>query len=87
MKRSERYFRDARHMALMSATSISIMTALAVWSIALYLDRNAWSIGLGLAAFAAFGWAALAARECAHLYRIGSELERDELRRAIRPRL
>lgn len=92
MKRSERYFRNARASAWQAATAFMASLAAACWVPGAMIDNQQgaspfWLFALITAAAASGVWSICAAREAMALYRIGTEEELHEARRAIRPRI
>ena len=92
MKRSERYYRDSRAAAYQSATAFMASLTSACWIPGAIIDNQQgaspiWLFALITISAASGAWAIYAAREAMTLYRLGTEEELHEARRAIRPRI
>ena len=92
MKRSERYYRNARASAWQAATLFMTSIAAACWVPGAMIDNSQGSSPIWLFALIATSaiagvWAICAAREAIVLFRIATEEELHEARAAIRPRI
>ena len=88
MKRSERFFRNARHEAMVGAMFLTASVAAGVWAVAAFQSGNV-SGGTALIAGAAIALclASLHGREFVRCWRIAERESLWELRSAIRPRI
>lgn len=88
MKRSERFFRTARHEAMMGVMFLTVCIAAGVWAVAALQSGNV-SGGTALIAGAALALclASMHGRECVRCWRIAERETLWELRSSIRPRL
>ncbi len=92
MKRSERYYRNARASAWQATTAFMASLTSACWVPGAMIDNSQgaspiWLFALITISAASGTWAIYAAREAMTLYRLGTEEELHEARRAIRPRI
>ena len=92
MKRSERYYRNARNAALQSAATFMFSIAAACWVPGAMIDNQqgaspVWLLSLVVIATASATWACIAARESFRLYKLGCSEQRFEFRREVRPRI
>lgn len=88
MRRSERFFRNARHEMMLGAMFSTVSIAAGVWAVAAF-QSGIVSGGTGLIAGAAIALclAGIHGRECLRCWRIAEKESLWELRASIRPRL
>lgn len=88
MKRSERFFRNARHEAMMGAMFLTVCIAAGVWAVAALQSGNvSGGIALIVGAAIALCLASIHGREFVRCWRIAEKESLWEMRSAIRPRI
>jgi len=87
MKRSEKFFQQARQSFWAAATLSAAAICAGTWSARVYQSTAPGGVAVGLAAIAGLFLAAVSFRECLRLLALHQREERYEWAREVRPRL
>lgn len=87
MKRSERFFHEAKREALLAVMFSVMCVAGCVWSVRVGMSVPAGGLATFALSLTALFPAAACARECSRLLNLAKREEQYELQRSIRPRI